>query len=150
MPKKKKKKRTLKARPKKRATKRKKKARPKKPKAKARPKKSTKAKKPARPKKRKKKAAKVLPWRKPLDGESLLGVVLDFFARINVMALVLKAPLRVGEQIHVRGHTTDLVETVGSIQIEHLAVTSAGKGDSVGIKISDRARHGDYVYKTGP
>lgn len=131
------------------AAKRKAGARPKK----AAPKKAAAGK--AAPKKAaRKKAAKTarpapapLPWRVPLEGEGRIGEVEDYFGHIGVIALKLEKPLAVGERIHVRGHTTDLTQSVDSIQIEHRAVQSASPGDSVGIKVSDKCRKGDWVYR---
>ncbi|MBI4370447.1 MAG: translation elongation factor-like protein [Elusimicrobia bacterium] len=77
----------------------------------------------------------------------LLGKVEDYFAHIGVIALKLKGALAVGDTIRVKGHTTDLVMKVESIQIEHQTVTLARTGDGVGIKIADRARKGDRVYR---
>jgi hypothetical protein len=111
------------------------------------------AKKPAKKKAAKKKPAKKkkLASPKPLgppevDG-TLLGRVEDFFAHINVIALTLKAPLKVGDLIQIKGHTTDLKEPVPSIQIEHESIPEAKKGDSVGIKISGVARKRDWVFR---
>ena len=71
----------------------------------------------------------------------------DFFGHISVIAFKLEKPLSIGDKIHVRGHTTDLTQTVDSMQIGHQAVAKANPGDAVGIKISDKSRKGDYVYK---
>ncbi len=107
----------------------------------------------ARVKRAKKSSKKVkekppeFPWRVPLKGEMFMGVVEDFFGHIGVIALTLKAPLNVGDRFHVRGHTSDFLQTVNSMQIERAAVSSAKVGDSVGIKVDQRARKGDYVYK---
>lgn len=79
--------------------------------------------------------------------EQEIGKVSDFFARPVVAALELKAPLKVGDKIHFKGHTTDLEMVVGSMQINNQNVTEAAPGDSVGIKITDRVRNGDLVYK---
>jgi len=51
--------------------------------------------------------------------------------------------------IHIQGHTTDLNEEVKSMQIEHDAVESAKKGDSIGIKVTDKVRRKDKVFKIG-
>lgn len=77
----------------------------------------------------------------------LLGKVEDYFAHINVIALTLKGPLSTGDTIRVKGHTTDLIQKVDSMQMEHLSVSAAKSGDGVGIKISGRCRRGDKVYK---
>ncbi len=76
----------------------------------------------------------------------LLGFVEDYFAKIGVIALTLQAPVSVGQKIQVLGHTTNLQQTVDSMQIDHAPVTQAGLKDGVGIKIIGRARGGDHVY----
>jgi hypothetical protein len=76
----------------------------------------------------------------------LLGFVDDFFAKIGVIALVLKAPVSVGQKIQVLGHTTNFEQTVDSMQIEHAAVAQAKPKDGIGIKVISRARCGDHVY----
>lgn len=81
--------------------------------------------------------------------ETLLGEVDDYFAHVEVIALVLKDSLSVGDQIHVHGHTTDLTQKVESMQIEHQSVQNGKKGDSIGIKVSDHCRKGDKVYRVG-
>lgn len=87
-----------------------------------------------------------LPWRVPLEGESKLGVVQDYYGHIGVIALTLEGSLKVGDKIHVRGHTTDLVQAVDSIQIGHESVPQANPGDGIGVKVSDKCRNGDFVY----
>lgn len=104
----------------------------------------------ARPGKRK--AAKeppepVLPWRQALPGETLVGVVDDFFSHVNAIAFTLRQPLAVGDRIHVRGHTTDLLQNVESMQIDHKSIDHGVPGDSVGIQVHAKCRAGDYVYR---
>jgi len=79
--------------------------------------------------------------------EQKIGTVSAFFARPVVAAIELTAPLKVGDKIHVKGHTTDLESVVESMQINNVNVQEANAGDSVGVKITDRARKGDSVYK---
>ncbi len=74
-----------------------------------------------------------------------IGKMSDFFARPVVVGIELTAPLKLGDRIHIKGHTTDIELTVDSMQINNVNVTEAKAGDSVGIKISDRARRGDTV-----
>jgi len=88
-----------------------------------------------------------LPAEKQVVGGVLLGRVEDYFAHVNVMALKLLAPVSVGNMIRIKGHTTDITQKVESMQIEHQPVQAASAGDSVGIKIADRARRTDVVYK---
>jgi selenocysteine-specific translation elongation factor len=79
--------------------------------------------------------------------EEVIGKVSDFFAHPVVAGIELTAPLNVGDKIRIKGHTTDLEMTVGSIQIKNANVSAAQAGDSIGIKTPDRVRKGDSVYK---
>ena len=79
--------------------------------------------------------------------EELIGKVSDFFARPVVAAVELTGSLKVGDKIHIKGHTSDMELVVASMQIENADVPSAKAGDSIGIKVSDRVRKGDEVYK---
>ena len=79
--------------------------------------------------------------------EEEIGKVSDFFARPVVAGIDLSKTLKVGDKIHIVGHTTDLELTVQSMQINNVDVTEAKAGDSVGIKVSDRVRRGDKIYK---
>ena len=76
-----------------------------------------------------------------------IGKVSDFFKKPVVAGIELTAPLKVGDKIHVKGHTTDQELVVQSMQIDNAEVEEAKAGESVGIKIKDRARQGDTVYK---
>ena len=79
--------------------------------------------------------------------EELIGKVADFFAHPVVAGVELTAPLKVGDKIKIKGHTTELEMTVGSIQVNNANVSQANAGDSIGIKVPDRVRKGDQVYK---
>jgi selenocysteine-specific translation elongation factor len=79
--------------------------------------------------------------------ETIIGTVSDFFARPVVAGVTLSAPLKVGDTIHFKGHTTDITMTVQSMQIDNASVQEAAAGASVGIKVPDRVRRGDTVYK---
>ena len=76
-----------------------------------------------------------------------IGRVNGYFARIGVAGIELTGDLAVGNTIRVRGHTTDLLQTVESIQIELEAVEHAAAGASIGVKVNVRCRAGDHVYK---
>jgi selenocysteine-specific translation elongation factor len=78
--------------------------------------------------------------------EILIGTVSDFFARPMVAGLELSSPLKIGDTIHIKGHTTDITMTVDSMQIDNANVTTANAGAAVGIKLPDRARKGDAVF----
>jgi len=79
--------------------------------------------------------------------EEVIGKISDFFARPVVAGIELAGALKVGDKIHIKGHTTDLELVVDSMQINNVNVSEAKVGDSVGIKVSDRVRRGDNVYK---
>jgi selenocysteine-specific translation elongation factor len=79
--------------------------------------------------------------------EEVIGNVSEFFARPVVAGIDLTAPLKVGDKIHIKGHTTDMVVIVESMQINNVNVQQAKAKDVVGVKVSDRVRRGDIVYK---
>ena len=79
-----------------------------------------------------------------------IGKVVDYFARIGVAGIDLTGPLKVGDRIHVKGHTSDFEQVVQSIQIEHEPVPEAKAGDKIGIKVTERCRGGDKVYRVAP
>ncbi len=75
-----------------------------------------------------------------------IGRVSDFFARPIVAGIELTGTVKVGDSIHIVGHTTDLEFTIESMQINNANVEQAKAGDAIGIKVSDRVRRGDKVY----
>ncbi|MFC1990531.1 translation elongation factor-like protein [Chloroflexota bacterium] len=79
--------------------------------------------------------------------EELVGSVSDFFTRPVVAGIELIGTLKLGDKVHVQGHTTDLEFVIGSMQIDNVNVDVAKAGDSVGVKVTDRVRSGDKVYK---
>ena len=79
--------------------------------------------------------------------EEIIGTVADFFAHPVVAGIELTGTLKIGDKIRIKGHTTDLEMTVDSMQIDNAAVTEAKAGDSIGVKVSERVRDGDKVYK---
>ena len=76
-----------------------------------------------------------------------IGTVTDFFAKPVVAGIELSGTLKVGDMIHIRGSTTDMEMPVESMQIERASITEGKRGDLVGIKVPDRVRRGDKVYK---
>lgn len=82
--------------------------------------------------------------------EDEVGKVSSYFARVSVAGIELTGTLRSGDTIHIKGHTTDFQQAVESMEIEHVRVQEAGPGQSIGIKVSERCRQGDHVYKVVP
>jgi len=76
-----------------------------------------------------------------------IGHVSDFFARPVVAGITLAGSLKVGDKIHIKGHTTDLEMLVDSMQIDNANVAEGKAGDAIGVKVTDRVRAGDKVYK---
>ena len=76
-----------------------------------------------------------------------IGRVDGFFAHPCVAMLVLTAPLQIGQTIYIKGHTTDFQQPVESMQIDRQPVQAAQPGQSVGLKVKDRCRKGDLVYR---
>ena len=76
-----------------------------------------------------------------------VGRVEGFFAHPSVAVVELTAPLKVGDTVYIKGHTTDLQQVVESMQIDHNPVPEAPAGASVGLKVNGRCRKRDVVYK---
>jgi translation elongation factor EF-1alpha len=76
-----------------------------------------------------------------------VGRVTHFFTKINVAVVELTVPLAVGDRILVKGPTTDLEQVVESMQIEHENIKRAEAGQSIGLKVKQRVRETDIVYK---
>jgi putative protease len=79
--------------------------------------------------------------------KKLIGKIDHYFAKIGVAVIELSGELKAGDRISIEGMTTDLQQTVSSMQIEHESVAKAGKGQAVGLKVEQRVREGDLVYK---
>ena len=80
-------------------------------------------------------------------GEVEIGKVTDFFAKPVVAGIELSGALKAGDRIHIKGSTTDMEVAVESMQIDRVNITEGKPGDLVGIKVLDRVRPGDKVYK---
>jgi putative protease len=78
--------------------------------------------------------------------EKEIGRVSSYFSHVEVAAIKLSSGLKVGDKVHVKGHTTDFELPVKSMQIERKDVKKAKKGDHIGIKVPDKVRPGDKVF----
>ncbi|OGZ33612.1 MAG: hypothetical protein A2Y98_01615 [Candidatus Portnoybacteria bacterium RBG_19FT_COMBO_36_7] len=79
--------------------------------------------------------------------EKLVGKIIHFYTNIGVGIIELSDKLDAGEKIHVKGLSTDFEQTVESMQVEHQNVESAKAGESIGIKLNEKVREGDEVFK---
>lgn len=79
--------------------------------------------------------------------EKQVGVVSNYFDRVNVAAVKLTDGLKVGEVVKIVGGETNFDQPVESIQIDHKQVSSAKKGDEIGIKVKERVRKDYRVFK---
>lgn len=79
--------------------------------------------------------------------EKLIGKVVHYFNKINVGIIeITDGELKVGDTVHIKGHTSDFTQQVGSIQIEHQAIEKAKKGDAIGIKVDAHVHEHDQVF----
>lgn len=83
------------------------------------------------------------------EPDSAIGTVTHYFGHLSVAALTLNDILRTGDRIHVRGHTTDLEQTVESMEVDHAKVDQAGPGDDVALRVAGHVREHDHVFREG-
>jgi translation initiation factor IF-2 len=80
--------------------------------------------------------------------EQKVGEVMKFFSKPSVAAIkITEGTIQVGDRIKFKGHTTDFEDVIQSMQIENRTVQEAGVGAMIGIKVKDRVRENDLVYK---
>jgi len=82
-----------------------------------------------------------------MGDEKQVGKVISFFNKINVAAVILEDKLKIGDKVHIKGNTTDFEQKINSMQINKKDIKEGKKGQDVGIKVEDRVRPGDVVYK---
>ena len=81
--------------------------------------------------------------------KKLVGKVTHYFTKIGVGVVELSDEVRVGDSISIEGATTNLQQTIESMEIEHEKVEVARAGQSIGLRTNQRVREGDLVYKLG-
>jgi putative protease len=80
--------------------------------------------------------------------EEEIGAVTHFFGHISVAVIKIEhGSLKVGDTIHIKGHATDFSQKIDSMQIEHSNIEEAKPGDAIGLKVVDKVRQHDKVYK---
>ncbi|HEV3010044.1 MAG TPA: hypothetical protein VGX52_13500 [Burkholderiales bacterium] len=84
----------------------------------------------------------------PLPGERI-GVVTHYYGHLAVAVVKLEPgiTLRVGDNIHIKGHTSDFGQRVESLQVGHSPVDEVGPNDDFGLKVAEHAREHDVVYR---
>ena len=82
-------------------------------------------------------------------GEKEIGTVSSYFSHVGVAAIKLSAGLKVGDKVHIKGHTTDFEKKIEGMQIEREDVKAAKKGDHIGIKVPEKVRPNDKVFLVG-
>ena len=78
--------------------------------------------------------------------EKQIGIVSGYFSHVGVAAIKLSGKLKVGDKVHIKGHTTDFEKEVEGMQIEKKDVQIAKKGDHIGIKVPEKVRPNDKVF----
>jgi len=79
--------------------------------------------------------------------EEEIGMVDHYYGHAHVAGVWLKnGKLKIGDRLHFKGHTTDFMETVSSLQIEHMDVREADRGAHVGIPVHEKTREHDRVF----
>ena len=79
--------------------------------------------------------------------ETKIGHITHFYDRISVAVLSLTDRLNIRDKVVISGHSTDFVQEVTSMEIEHQKVTSVGPGDEVALKVIEPCRKGNSIYK---
>jgi hypothetical protein len=91
------------------------------------------------------------PPAQPAPPGERIGVVTHYYSHLSVATLRLESgTLRVGDVIHIRGHTTDFSQRVDSLEVNHAPATEVGPNDDFGLKVVGHAREHDVVYKVRP
>ena len=79
-----------------------------------------------------------------------VGKIIHYYGNISVGIIQLSDALKVGDNIHIKGHTSDFTQAVSSMQVEHKDVPEAKAGDAVGIKVEQKTHINDKVFKVTP
>ena len=79
--------------------------------------------------------------------KKLVGKITHYFTKIGVAIIELENTLKTGDEISIEGVSTNFTQEIDSMQIEHKNVKEAKKGESIGLKVADKVREGDHVFK---
>ncbi len=79
--------------------------------------------------------------------QNIVGIVTHYFPRVKAAAIKLKAPLKLADTVKIKGHTTDFIQVVKSLQINRQPISMAKRGQEIGLLVNSRVRRKDIVYK---
>ena len=79
--------------------------------------------------------------------ETMIGRVTHYYPKIGVAAVILDDHIARGDRIHIRGPHDDLHQSVISMEINHVPIREAERGEDIGIKVTERVHEGDLVYR---
>jgi putative protease len=91
-------------------------------------------------------AKKAVVVKKAREG-NIIGIVTHYFPKVRAAVIKLKGPLSLGDTVKIKGHTTDFTQAVTSMQIDHVPINNAKKGQEIGLLVDSRTRQHDTVYK---
>lgn len=94
---------------------------------------------------KKKALRKRLPAKKKLLGRNIIGTITHYFPKVRAAVVKLNMPLKVGDTIKVKGHTTDFIQSITSMQIDRVPISAAEKGQEIGLMVNSRVRRNDVV-----
>jgi putative protease len=80
-------------------------------------------------------------------GEKEIGTITNYFSKIGVAVIQLTAPLQLGDEIRIRGGERDFQQKAGSLQVEHQPIEKGEAGQEIALKLDEKARPGDKVFK---
>ncbi len=79
--------------------------------------------------------------------EEIVATVTHYFAKPEVVVVRLNAPVEIGDLLHFKGQTTDFTQEIASMEVDHARIESADAGSEVAIKVDERVRKHDSVYR---
>jgi len=81
------------------------------------------------------------------EEKKIVGKITHYYPKISVAVVELQAPINIGDKVLIKGSSTNFEQVVESMQIQHKDVQSAEAGQSIGLKVKERVRENDVVYK---
>ena len=77
-----------------------------------------------------------------------VGTITHYFPKVKAAVIKLSSgSIKPGDDIYIKGHTSDFKQKIKSLQVNHVPVEEGKKGQEVGLKVTSRVRIGDVVYK---